>query len=482
MVELLTTHIFFLFLLGGATAEDCDEVVLENFSHHQHNINGKYKATGASSNGRLIFDNGKLLLFFNEDEEKWVVSPELNAGLNAFVKDAAQHPTEIVGQWSEWDGEKFTSEDRKIPITCYDVSSESEIGDEVLQLNDELWQRVERNPSLVMFSAPWCGHCKRMHPIWQNLAKQMQGRTIIGQVDCTVNDKIRSRYHVQSFPTIKLFNRGRIVEYSGHRSQSGFMEFLKEHNAFSDAVDTREEVELLTYEWRLGSEVVRLFLREMGIKYREKKYIKESWEMELDPDSETQGTGVLPVLNIGKLSLSHESAIVRYLAREHKLEGKTTEFKAYVDTIIQHCDDFYAEMTDLLDITDALTFEKAKGELRKDLIKWVKYINDQITKNNMKWQETRTMYIVGPGFTVADLYVFDVLSIIKGLDSTIIRSYQYVRNYFIGIGVRDNLGLYLASQDEQTHNSRPAYLSEPNARHGNKNYPEHNEANPFRNQ
>ena len=68
-------------------------------------------------------------------------------------------------------------------------------------------------PVLVDFFATWCGPCKIMHPILDELKKEMgdQVRILKIDIDSPDNQKLVNLYHVQSVPTMYLFKKGQIT-------------------------------------------------------------------------------------------------------------------------------------------------------------------------------------------------------------------------------------------------------------------------------
>jgi len=61
---------------------------------------------------------------------------------------------------------------------------------------------------LVEFYAPWCGHCKKLEPEWNDAASKLKGTVKLGKVDATVETSLASRFGVKGYPTIKVFDYG----------------------------------------------------------------------------------------------------------------------------------------------------------------------------------------------------------------------------------------------------------------------------------
>merc|ERR1719193_2172550 len=93
----------------------------------------------------------------------------------------------------------------------------------------EVAMNVEKDV-LVEFYAPWCGHCKQLVPIWDELGEKYKDHEsiVIAKMDSTANEL--EEVKVQGFPTIKLFKKGtnEIVDYNGDRTEEGFSKFLEE--------------------------------------------------------------------------------------------------------------------------------------------------------------------------------------------------------------------------------------------------------------
>jgi len=106
--------------------------------------------------------------------------------------------------------------------------------DKVLILGDKTFDEQIKNldSALVMFYAPWCGHCKKMKPDFAKAALMLATEQInakVVAVDCTVHRKLSEKYEIQGFPTLKYFEKGQsVAEYEGQRTAEAMVDFIKE--------------------------------------------------------------------------------------------------------------------------------------------------------------------------------------------------------------------------------------------------------------
>ncbi|CAB3363638.1 Hypothetical predicted protein [Cloeon dipterum] len=98
---------------------------------------------------------------------------------------------------------------------------------------------------LVEFYAPWCGHCKQLVPIYDELGEKFKDSetVVIAKMDATANELEHTK--ISSFPTIKLYKKGdnKIVEYNGERTLDGMTKFIETNGEYGQAAPDEDEDE-----------------------------------------------------------------------------------------------------------------------------------------------------------------------------------------------------------------------------------------------
>ena len=66
-------------------------------------------------------------------------------------------------------------------------------------------------PTVVDFWADWCGPCRMVGPIIDELSKDFEGKAVIGKIDVDANQEFAAKYGVRNIPTVLLFKDGELV-------------------------------------------------------------------------------------------------------------------------------------------------------------------------------------------------------------------------------------------------------------------------------
>tara|TARA_B100001093_G_C26375198_1_gene820485 strand:- start:108 stop:425 length:318 start_codon:yes stop_codon:yes gene_type:complete len=101
-----------------------------------------------------------------------------------------------------------------------------------IEITDENFEEIvlkSSKPVMVDFWAEWCGPCRMLGPIIEEISEDYDGKAIVGKVDVDSNQEFAAKFGVRNIPTVLTFNNGELVNR---------LVGVSPKNTYSESLDT----------------------------------------------------------------------------------------------------------------------------------------------------------------------------------------------------------------------------------------------------
>ena len=77
--------------------------------------------------------------------------------------------------------------------------------------NNKEWKYQGKVPAIIDFWAEWCGPCRMVGPVIDEISAEYEGKAVVGKVDVDANQEFAAKYGVRNIPTVLVFQNGEVV-------------------------------------------------------------------------------------------------------------------------------------------------------------------------------------------------------------------------------------------------------------------------------
>jgi protein disulfide-isomerase A1 len=162
---------------------------------------------------------------------------EPSTGLHYVFDEKAEITAEGVKSWVD----QFVGKTLAPTIKSEEIpeSNDGPVKVVVAKNFDDIVMSAEKDV-LLEFYAPWCGHCKKLAPIYEEIGEAFKSTPsiVVAKIDATAND-VDPKLGVRGYPTLKFFpaNNKTPIDYNGDRSKDDLIAFIKQHASLPVAAD-----------------------------------------------------------------------------------------------------------------------------------------------------------------------------------------------------------------------------------------------------